>query len=178
MKQIRLLSYLLPLLYLMYGCGSAEAIECYSYPVRKSKLEKAVTKVIYDNPNIRVDHSTQRQRDSILWANKSQWSSEDSVNYYNDLQSTIDVYIKVDTSEYYYLFRYRGTRPYWETSEISAIFIQVARDNKGNAFYQGNNEHGEFSSKLAKDLTNVFKKEIVNNIDKELHLQHSNDCDY
>ena len=164
--------------YLFLGCGSAEAIKCYSYPTMKNDLEKAVMKVINNNPNIRVDNFTQRQRDSAMYANKANWTSTDSADYYNDLNSTIDVYIKVDKSENYYLFRYRGTKPDWETSKKSAIFIQTARDKNGNTLYQGNNEQGEFSSKLAKDLTDVFEKEIVNKIDKELHIQHSNNCNY
>ena len=178
MKQIRLLSPLLLPLYILWGCGSAESIKCYSYPTRKNNLEKAVMKVLNNNPNIRVDNTTQRQMDSVMLANRSHWTPTDSVNYYNGLNAWIDVKIKVGESENYYLFRYRGDKRDWETSKISAILISTGRDKNGNTLNQGQNEHGEFKSKLAKDLTDVFEEEIVNKIDKELHLQHSNDCNY
>ena len=178
MKQIRLLSPLLLPLYILWGCGSAESIKCYSYPTRKNNLEKAVMKVLNNNPNIRVDNTTQRQMDSVMLANRSHWTPTDSVNYYNGLNAWIDVKIKVGESENYYLFRYRGDKRDWETSKISAIFISETHDKTGNTLYQGQNEHGEFKSKLARDLTDVFEEEVVNKIDEELHLQHSNDCDY
>jgi len=177
-KQIQLLILLLLPLYILWGCGSAEAIKCYSYPTTKNNLENAVMKVINNNPNIRVDSTTQRQMDSAMLANRSQWTPEDSANYYNGLNAWIDIKIKVGESENYYLFRYRGDKRNWETLKKSAIFISAARDQNGNTLNQGQNEQGESKSKLAKDLTDVFEEEIVNKIDKELHLQHRNDCNY
>jgi len=126
-KQIRLLSPLLLPLYILWGCGSAESIKCYSYPTRKNNLEKAVMKVLNNNPNIRVDNTTQRQMDSVMLANRSHWTPTDSVNYYNGLNAWIDVKIKVGKSQNYYLFRYRGDKRDWETSKISAIFISTGK---------------------------------------------------
>ena len=48
----------------------------------------------------------------------------------------------------------------------------------GNTLNQGQDDHGEFKTKLTKELTGVVEQEIVNKIDKELNLQHSNDCNY
>jgi len=178
MKQKRLLLLLVLPLYTLWGCGSAEPIKCYRYSTTKNILENAVMQVINSNPKIRVDNATQRQFDSAMLANKSHWTSADSAEYYNNANAWIDVNIKVGESENYYLVRYRGTKSNWETSKISAIFISETHDKTGNTLYQGQNEHGEFKSKLAKELTDVFEEEVVNKIDEELHLQHSNDCDY
>ncbi len=178
MRQIKLLLLLLLPLYLLHGCGSAEAIKCYSYTVTKNDLEKAVMKVLNNNPNIRVSNTTQQQRDSGMLSIKSHWTPADSLSYYNGLNALIDLNIKTGEAENYYLIRYRGDKQNWETSKMSAIFISVAHDKNGNTLNQGQNEHGEFKSKLAKELTDVFENEVVNKIDKELNLQHSNNCNY
>ena len=47
-----------------------------------------------------------------------------------------------------------------------------AHNSFGQYLEQGQNEHDEFSSKLANDLTSVFETELVDKIDKELNLKH------
>ena len=162
-------------LYVLSGCGSAEAIKMYVYETKKVNLEKAVMKVINNNPNIHIDNTdtVEKKADSALFA-KSRWTSADSASYYDSVHGWLGLTIKAGESDIYYLCRYRGERPYWETSPVSAIFISTAHDKNGNAVYQGQNEHGEFSSKFANDLIDLFEKELVNKLDKELHLEHTN----
>ena len=46
-------------------------------------------------------------------------------------------------------------------------------DKYGNSIFQGENENGEFKTKMAKDFTSLFEIEVISKIDKELNLKHS-----
>jgi hypothetical protein len=178
---------LLWLMILVTGCGDASAIKSYSYPTRQVNLDKAVQKVLRSNPNITIDTTpipiiVRRNPDDlndtttkVIRLSEFRGRREDSVSMAEDEKAVLKIWIKAGGIENYYRFRYLGTASYWNSSSTSAIFISFARDKHGNSLSQGENEHGEFRSQLAKDLTSVFETEVVDKIDKELKLDHTND---
>ena len=175
---------LLWLLFGSSGCGSAEAIKSYSYPTTKYNLEKAVVKVIKSNPHIRIDTSgstviVRRNPDDMndtttktIKLSEFHGHSKDSAAMAADDKAVIKIKIKVGETDNDYVFRYLGNEQHWKSSESSAIFIQYVRDKNGNSISQGENENGEFNSKIAKDFTLLFETEVVNKIDQELKLKH------
>jgi hypothetical protein len=54
MKYIKLQLFVW-LMLLSFGCGSAEAIKSYDYPVNKANLDIVLHKVLYTNPHIVID---------------------------------------------------------------------------------------------------------------------------
>jgi hypothetical protein len=68
-----------------------------------------------------------------------------------------------------YIFRYYGPDEDWKTSAISEIFICYAHDKNGNGGSEGNRG---VSKKMAKEFTDVFEKEFVDKVDKQLNLTH------
>ncbi|HEV8081747.1 MAG TPA: hypothetical protein VGP55_01015 [Chitinophagaceae bacterium] len=154
------------------GCGSAEAIKGYRYPVTKDVLEKAVMKVIKGSPNIYRDSSKNGMFDSAMQKAENEHSSVDSAIYYNDGKHYVTIKIKVGQIDNDYIFRFYGDEQYWKTSASSEIFINYVRDRYGNALSQGHNENGEFKSKMAKEFTSLFETEFINKLDKELNLKH------
>ena len=181
MKYIQSLLLIL-LLFLSSGCGSGEGIKSYSYPTTKDNLEKAVLKVITTNPHIVIDTTqakvlVRRNPDnpddtSTVLINLSDFHSPDSANVAAYYKGVIKIKIKVGKIENDYTFRYLGDEQYWKSATSSAIFIQKATDKTGNSINQGENVNGEFKSKLAKDFTSLFEKEVVSKIEKELNLKH------
>ena len=178
----------LPLLWLLFlssGCGSAEAIKSYSYSTTKDNLEKAVLKVIQSNPHIVMDTNQAKvivrrnpgdfNDTSTVIINLSDFHSPDSASVAANNRGVIKIKIKVGEIENDYIFRYLGDEQYWKSSKSSAIFIQNAIDKHGNSVSQGENEKGEFDSRLAKDFTSLFESEVVTKIDKELNLKHTVD---
>jgi len=173
------------LVFLLIGCGSAEAIKIYSYPVKKTSLEKAVVKVLKSNPNIVVDTSesiviVRRNPDDMndtsiktIKLSEFRGHSKDSADIAANEKAVMRIKITVGELENNYVFRYLGDEHHWNISSGSEIFIQYAKDKQGNSISQGNNENGEFNSKLAKDLTSLFETEVVSKIDKELNLKHT-----
>ena len=97
----------------------------------------------------------------------------DSIDFFEGLKAYTKIKIKVGEIENDYIFRYKGDRYSWENSATSEIFISYAEDKFGNSLEQGHNERGQFSSKMAKEFTDLFEKEVVDKIDKELNLKHS-----
>jgi hypothetical protein len=178
---------LLWLVILVTGCGDASAIKSYSYATRKVNLEKAVEKVLRSNPHITIDTAespiiVRRNPDDIndtttkvIRLAEFRGRREDSIAMAEDEKAVLKIWIKAGEMENYYRFRYLGTSSYWNNSSSSAIFISYARDKHGNSLSQGHNENGEFRSDLAKDFTSLFETEVVNKIDKELNLEHTND---
>jgi len=176
---------LFALLFLSSGCGSAEAIKSYRYSTAKDILEKAVQKVINTNPHIVVDTTqpkviVRRNPDnpndtSTVTINLSDFHGPDSASLAAYEKGVIKIKIKAGEIENDYTFRYLGDEEYWKNSTSSEIFIQKATDKAGNGIYQGENEHGEFKSKMAKDFTSLFEREVVSKVDKELNLKHNFD---
>ena len=169
------------------GCGSAEAIKSYRYSTKKVNLQNAVTKVLKENPNIYVDMSEPKIKvrrhpenpysdTTTKMINASDYHDVhgvDSIDFFESLKAAIKIKIKVGEIENDYVFRYQGDRYYWEKSTTSAIFISYAQDKFGNELEQGHNEKGQFNSKLAKEFTDLFEKEVINKIDRQLNLKHS-----
>lgn len=174
---------LLWLLFLSLGCGSAEAIKSYNYPTAKDNLEKAVLKVIGSNSHIVIDTTPAKvlvrrnpnnaNDTSTILINLSDFHSADSAEVAAINKGVIKIKIKVGEIENDYTFRFLGDEQYWRNSRSSAIFIQKATDRHGNSVNQGKNENGEFDSKLAKDFTSLFEREVVTKIDEELNLKHT-----
>lgn len=179
--------HLLPLWFVLssIGCGSAEAIKAYNYQTTKDNLEKAVMKAIKSNPNIYLDTTESkvivlRHPDipgdtTTMIISASQYHGKDSAMIAEDDKATLRIKITVGQIENEYQFRYLGDAQYWKASPSSAIFISVARDKYGNELLQGQNERGQFKSKIAKEFTDLFEAELVNRIDQELQLSHTSD---
>lgn len=172
---IRFTGTLILLTLLFAGCGSAEAIKGYHYATTKDNLEKAVRVAIKSNPNIYHNSIQENKLDSIMAVAEREHSRADSALYYNDGKHYVTIKIKKGEEEIVYIFRYLGDEQYWKTSSSSEIFISEVHDERGNSLSQGHNENGEFSSKMAKDFTDLFEAELVSKIDKELSLKHTDD---
>jgi len=182
MKYIQRILLLWPL-FLSSGCGSAEAIKSYSYPTSKYNLEKAVSRVINSNPHILVDTTETKvtvrrnpnnpKDTSTVIINLSELHGKDSADVAANVNGVIKIKIKVGETDNDYTFRYLGDEQYWKSAKSSAIFIQNVTDKHGNNISQGKNENGEFNSKMAKDFTSLFEREVVSKIDKELNLKHT-----
>jgi hypothetical protein len=141
------------LTFILIGCGSAEAIKSYGYPIPKVILEKAVMHSIENNSNIYVyPVDTAVKRNAFTYG-------------------LVWIKIKVGKIDNDYTFRYRGDSSDWKNSPTSQIMIVAAHNSSGH-LDQGQNEHNEFSSKLANDLTSIFETELIAKIDKELNLKH------
>ena len=185
MKQVKNVIGLCILMIFMMECGSAKAIKGYRYKTTNETLEKAVLKVVNTNPNIVVDTTEDKVKvrrypdkmnDTItILIPVSQFHGKDRAYIETNLKAYIKITIKKGTIENYYIFRYYGDEQYRKTSSSSAIFISLARDKQGNSLHQGHNEKGQFRSKLATDLTELFETEVVHKIDKELNLKHKID---
>jgi hypothetical protein len=176
---IRLISviWIFILTSLFDGCGSAEAIKGYRYPTTKYNLEKAVMKVIKSNPHIYRDSSKDSIYDSTMEKNvyETATTGADSAIYYNDGKHFVTIKIKVGQTESDYVCRYLGNDQDWKSSASSEIFISSAHDKYGRGLSQGHNENGEFTSKMAKEFTDLFETEFINKIDKELNLKHTDE---
>lgn len=116
-----------------------------------------------DNPN---DTST-------VIINLSDFHGRDSASIAASEKAVIRIKIKAGEIENDYTFRYLGDEQFWKISKSSEIFIQKAVDKYGNSIFQGENENGEFKTKMAKDFTSLFEIEVISKIDKELNLKHS-----
>lgn len=164
-------SGLLFLIFVFSGCGSAKGIKNYHFPVTKYVLEKAVMKVINSNSSIYRDSSHDKTIDSIYKNSENQERSINDDMYFNDLKNYVTFKITVGETSNTYTFRYLGDESRWKNSTTSEIFITYARDKYGNSLSQGHDENGEFTSKLAKDLTAFFEAEFVNKVERELNVK-------
>ncbi len=150
------------------GAGTHGSLKCYQYSTPKDKLESAVLKIIENSPKIKRE--SLRDPKNFYHITYDQ-GKKDSIfdNYYND-GSYLTIKIKTDSEENEYVFRYGGDSLFWKNSGTSSIFICYAYDKFGNGGSEGN---GGVDSKTLKQLTDVFESELVNIIDKELNLHHS-----
>jgi major membrane immunogen (membrane-anchored lipoprotein) len=177
------LLWVIALISVINGCGSAEPVKGYRYQTNKYNLEKSLLKVIKSNPHIYLDtsqnkvvvkrnpgDSTDTATDTI---NVSAYHGDDSADIDRQNRAFVTIRIKSGEEENVYWFRYYGDERYWRDAKSSEIFIVSAFDKSGNGIQQGQNEHGEFRSELAKDLTGLFEAEFINKLDAELNLQHT-----
>ena len=170
-------------LFLSSGCGDASAIKRYNYETTKGNLEQAVIRVIHANPNIIVDTAepqvTVRRNPgdpkdtSTKKIDLSDFHDNDSASTAAYFSAYVKIKIQVDQHTNSYTFRYLGDEQHWKTSASSAIFISEISDGDGNSISQGHNENGQFESKMAKEFTEVFEREVVDKIDSELKLKHA-----
>jgi len=188
MKQITSAHFLWLLLILssaIVGCGSSESIKSYRYQIPKDELEKAVFKVINNNPHINLDtmerkvlvrrHPNDNSDTTTMMINVEDYTGKEKADLLHYYSSMTKIKIKDGQTENTYVFKYGGDAQNWKTSTSSTIFISEAHDNNGNSLSQGHNDQGQFKSKAAKAFTDLFETELVNKLDKELNLQHSVD---
>ncbi len=161
----------LALIFLFAGCGGAGSIKSYRYTTTKYELQKAVMKVIRDNPNIYRDSSKDQAVDTTLETKYKDSPLVDIAtgdNYYNDGRNYVTIKIKDGPIEDEFTFRYYGDEAYWKSSSSSEIFIVYAHDKDGNGGSDGN---GDISSGMEKEFAAFFEKEFVTKISKELNLE-------
>jgi hypothetical protein len=168
------LTYLFYILILSFaGCieaGTHGSLKGYQYSINKDSLQKAVMTVIQDNANIYRDSSLDSLGSSpaLDHIDGGDYSAGD--NYYNDIKHYVTIKITSGQNVNQYIFRYYGPDEDWKTSTTSEIFICYANDKNGNGGSEGN---GAVSKKMAKEFTDIFEKEFVEKIDKQLNLTHA-----
>ena len=147
--------------------GTHGSIKGYRYPTSKAELENAVLEVINTNSNIhRKDTAI---KNFYIDVTNGKYDTVFSTNY-NDGKRYLTIKINVvDTVENEYIFQYYGSEKDWETSSSSEIFICYANDKNGNGGSEGHDSFKK-NKKLKKDLIDVFEKEFISKIDKELKI--------
>ena len=147
------------------GAGTHGSLKGYKYPTTKDKLDSAVMLVIKNNPNI------YRDTNNVNYIIDQTNGKNDTIidNYYNDGINYLTIKIKTEKGQNEYTFRYYGGEEDWKTAATSEIFICYAYDEFGKGGSEGN---GGVDSKTLKHLTEVFERELVSNIDKQLNLTH------
>jgi len=147
------------------GAGTHGSLKGYCYSTTKDKLDSVVNYVIKTNPNIYRDTTNVN-----FIINKTNGKNDTIIdNYYNDGKSYLTIKIKTDKGQNEYTFRYYGGEEDWKTATTSEIFICYAYDEYGKGGSEGN---GGVDKKTLNHLTEVFEKELISNIDKQLNLTH------
>lgn len=136
----------------MIGAGTHGLLKGYRYSISKKELETAVIKVIEKNPNI--------YRDTI------------DKDYYNDGITYLTIKIKNKDIENEYTFRYYGDQEDWKNSTYSEIFICYAYDKYGKGGSEGK---GNFTKEQEKGLIDAFEMFFIDQLDRELNLNHIQD---
>jgi len=160
----------LAMIFLFAGCGGAGSIKSYRYATTKYELQKAVMTVIRNNSNIYRDSSKDNRVDTTL-EEKYKDSMVDIAtgsNYYNDGRNYVTIKIKAGQTEDEFTFRYYGDEEYWKSSPSSELFIAYAFDKDGKG---GSDGHGDLSNKQEREFTDLFEREFVTKVNKELHLE-------
>ena len=134
------------------GGGTHGSIKNYDFPVSKYILEKAVLKVISNNPDIKRDTAK---------------------HYYNDGEDYITIEITKGEIVNRYTFRFYGRKEDWDTAKTSEIFIVYAWDKEGNGGSEGNGGVKWYKLTLKKKLVSLFESEFVFKLDKELGINHT-----
>ena len=161
------------LIFLFVGCigaGTHGSIKGYQYSINKDSLQKAIMKVILNNPNIYRDTSLDQLGSSPLLDHRDGGNYSAGENFYNDIKHYVSIRITSGQDVNEYIFRYYGPDEDRKTSPTSEIFICYAHDKNGNGGSEGN---GGVSKKMAKEFTDVFEKEFVDKVDKQLNLTHA-----
>jgi len=165
------------------GCGSAEAIKAYRYHTTRYNLEKAIMTVIHSNPHIYLDtiprtvivrrNPNDNSDTTTMVINAEDYTGKERDQILADYAARTMIRIKVGQIENTYVFRYFGSEQFWKKSPSSEIFIIVAHDKSGNGLEQGQNEHGQFKSKMAKEFTELFEKELLIKVNQVLNLKYA-----
>lgn len=149
----------------VFGAGTHGSLKGYRYQISKDTLASAVMYVINNNSNIYRDTIGDKILADI--GDGKQGTIID--NSYNDGQKYLSIKIKTNKGLCDFTFRYYGDEQYWDASETSEIFICWAYDEINEGGSEGN---GGVDKKTLKYLTELFEKEVVNNIDRRLSLAH------
>jgi hypothetical protein len=159
------------------GCGSAEAVEIYTFSTSISNLRKAVDKVLNNNSNPNVIWDTA----SYLLIRRFRDGDKDK-SWYTSAIDTIRpskyrgqyfwITIKEKDIDYNYSFAGFQSNSNDTLTSNSGIMLMSLWNNKGLDLRQGENVR-DFSSHDGKLAKNLFEKEFIDNIDKELKLKHS-----
>ncbi|HWZ04263.1 MAG TPA: hypothetical protein VNX40_11685 [Mucilaginibacter sp.] len=166
---IKSFCFLLCVTFIVTGCfisaGTHGSLKNYQYAIKKEDLQRAIMKVIKNNPNIYRDTSLD---------NSSAHASIDSTgaHYYNDIKNYVTIKITSGQIVNEYTFRYYGDDEYWKTSGSSEIFICYAFDKNHKGGSEGN---GGVTKEMLKGFTDVFEKEFISKIDRELNLTHTDE---
>jgi hypothetical protein len=129
--------------------GGAGGLKSYEYSLPKNELEIAINHVLKNNSKI--------YRDTI---------KED---YYNK-DGYVTIKISEENVKNEYTFRFYGDQEEWKKSKSSSIFIVYAHDKDGNGGSEG---HGGISDELLKEFYKVFELELINKVDKQLKIKHT-----
>lgn len=151
------------------GAGTHGSIKGYQYAVNKDSLQKAVMTVIQNNANIYRDSSLDSLGSSPALDHSDAGDYSAGENFYNDVKHYVTIKITSGQNVNEYIFRYYGADEDWKTSPTSKIFICYVHDKNGNGGSEGN---GGVKRKMAKQFTDLFEKEFVDKIDKQLNLKH------
>ncbi len=143
------------------GAGTHGSLKGYQYATTKEKLDSAVIFVINNNPNIYRDTTNSNYIIEINGKNDT------IIDNYS--KSYLTIKIKTNKGQADYTFRYYGGEEDWKISTTSEIFICYAHDELGKGGSEGN---GGVDRKTLKHLTEVFERELVCHIDKQLNLMH------
>ncbi len=157
----------------LVGCisaGTHGSIKGYQYSISKDILQKAIMTVIQNNSNIYRDTTLDSLGSSPLLDHIDGKDYSAGDNFYNDIKHYVTIKITSGQNVNEYIFRYYGADEDWKTSPTSEIFICYAHDKNGNGGSEGN---GGVSKTMAKYFTDVFEKEFVDKVDKQLKLTHS-----
>lgn len=149
------------------SAGTHGSIKSYSYPVRKSILEKAIEKVIASDPNVEREDTT--IKNGIVDITNGKNDTIKPNHEYYSAYVDIDIYHNKDV--YRYTFRYAGDENDWESDTTSRIFIAYAyKNDRGGS--EGNGDIGWHTPFLKKKLIQVFEEEFIAKIDSELKVKH------
>lgn len=148
------LNCLLLVLFSFFGCvegGTHGSIKGYKYgKTSKETLEKVISEVIKDQPNI--------YQDSVK-------------GYYNDDTNYVTIIIMYNELPYKYTFRYYGNSTYWDTAKNSKIFIAYAHNSEGYGGSEGNGGVKSYDTKLRKELTTPFEQAFISKVDSVLGVK-------
>jgi hypothetical protein len=126
--------------------------------------------VIQSNPNIYRDTALDGAGSSPALDHSDRGDYIAGDNYYNDIKHYVTIEITSGQNVNTYTFRYYGGDEDWKSATTSKIFICYAHDKNGNGGGEGD---GGISKKMAKEFTDIFEKEFVDKVDKQLNLTHS-----
>ena len=144
--------------------GTHGSLKGYRYPTTKYDLENAINSVIDKNSKITKIIDEQSYTISVMENGDFDTTiNEDYVKSYTTIK------IKTTKGENKYTFRFYGGDENWNEENKSEIFICYAYDEFGKGGCEGN---GVIDNKRLKYLTDVFEKELVKKIDKELDQKH------
>jgi hypothetical protein len=151
------------------GAGTHGSLKGYKYKTTKDKLEVAVLTAIDANKNI--ERESQRDPHNLNYVTYDKTGKKDTVfdNYYNDGKKYLTLKIKTKKGQCEYIFHFYGGEEDWKISTTSKISISYAYDEQRRGGSEGN---GDVDRAVLKYLTDVFERELVDHIDKQLNLTH------